>query len=140
MRNFRAELSFDDEKYWRDKVIITEKAVVKREKKQEEVEELKGTKECSGKCENLASPVKEMFDAVKAQELMIENLPEPLEVDEIEEKLESLKKFNQRLLDDENKGANEKDAKHESCVKGQRRNIRKDSPHVSQDTCQYMCT
>ena len=54
---------------------------------------MKAIKECSGKSENLAPSVREMFDAAKAQELLIENLPEPPQYDDIEEKLARLKKF-----------------------------------------------
>ena len=98
VRNYRAELSYDEEKFWKDKVIITEKAVVKKEK------ELKDAK-YSRKDETLAPAVKEMFDAVKAQELMIANLPEPPKTDEIESKLDRLKKFNKKLIDDKSEAS-----------------------------------
>ena len=106
-RNFRAELSYDEEKSWRDKIIITEKAVIKREK------EMKAAKECSRESEHLAPSVKEVFDAARAQELIIENLPKPPDIDEIEEKLDRLKEFNKKLLDDKNKNAAKKEGKLE---------------------------
>ena len=45
-----------------------------------------------------------MFNAARVQEIIIENLPEPpdMDVDEIKVKLKRLKKFNQKLLDDRN--------------------------------------
>ena len=95
LRNFRPELSFDEEKYWREKVIITEKAVMRNGM------ETKATKH-SRKDETLAPSVKEMFDAAKAQELLVENMPEPPQEDEIEEKLERLKKFNKKFTDKKN--------------------------------------
>ena len=57
---------------------------------------------CSKQDENLAPSVKELFDAAKAQEFIIENIPEPPDVDEIEEKLERLKKFNKKFLNNSN--------------------------------------
>ena len=90
LENYRADLSYHEEKYWREKVIITEKAVVRNEN------ELKAANH-SIEDESLAPSVKEIFDAVKAQELMIENLPEPPQYDDIEEKLAKLKKFTKRL-------------------------------------------
>ena len=95
LRSYEGDLSYVEEKHWRDKIVITEKAVVRRTK------ELKAAKESpSSKVENLAPSVQEIFDAVKAQELILENLPEPPDVDEIEVKLERLKKFNKKLLND----------------------------------------
>ena len=49
MKDYRTDLSYDEEKCWRDKVIITEKAVDRREK------ELKALKEYS-KDKNVAPP------------------------------------------------------------------------------------
>ena len=86
--NYRAELSYDEGQNWKDKVIITEKAVARPEG---EVEELNATKD-SREDKTLAPSVKEMFDTIKAQEMVVENLPEPPKEDEIEEKLERLKK------------------------------------------------
>ena len=90
MRDFRTDLSYDEENCWRDKVIITEKAVIRRTK------ELKDLKECS-RNENVALPSNKsmvvarecskckdkntvpyenkLFDTVEAQERAIENLP-----------------------------------------------------------------
>ena len=94
LKDYRTDLSYDDEKSWRDKVIITEKAVVRR------ANEIKALRKCS-KCEdnNTVPNVKELFDNVKAQGDAIENLPEPPQVedvDEIERRLENLKKFNKK--------------------------------------------
>ena len=61
LRTFRAELSYDEDKKWRDKVIITEKAVAR-----------------------IRNERKAMVDAARAQELLIENLPDPPEDDESE--------------------------------------------------------
>ena len=72
LTKFKADLSFEEEKHWRDKIIITEKAVVRRSMELEAAIE-----SCPQKKENLAPSVKEMFDAVRSQEMAIENLPEP---------------------------------------------------------------
>ena len=72
LKKFRAELSYDEEKNWREKVIITEKAVIRNRN------ELKAANH-SRKGEILASTVKEM-------------------IDEIKEELESIKKFNKKLV------------------------------------------
>ena len=53
-RTFRAKLSYDEEKKWRDKVVITEKAVVR-----------------------IRNERKATMNAVRAQELLIENIPDP---------------------------------------------------------------
>ena len=122
MKDFRTDLSYDEEKCWRDKVIITEKAVDRREK------ELKALKE-SSRDENVAPPpnksmvgarecskCKELFDDVKAQERAIENLPDPPQVDgvnEIEKRLEKLKRFNKKWLVDRKVSATVKESKVE---------------------------
>ena len=54
LRTFRAELSYYEDKKWRKKVIITERAVVRI------INERKAT-----------------IDAARAQEMRIENLPDP---------------------------------------------------------------
>ena len=96
LRSFKGDLSYVEEKHWKDKIIITEKAVVRRSK------ELGAAKEsCSKKVEveSLAPSVQEIFEAARAQETIAENLPEPpQEVDEIEKRLEKLKKFNKKWL------------------------------------------
>ena len=100
LRKYEADLSYVEEKHWKDKIIITEKAVVKRGK------EIKAAKECCSKeCENLAPSVREIFDAARAQEIVLENLPEPPQFEDIEIRLERLKEFNKRLLDDKNENA-----------------------------------
>ena len=50
-----------------------------------------------------------MFDAIKAQEMVVENLPEPPhpQEDEIEGKLEKLKRFNIKLAVKNENVANE---------------------------------
>ena len=88
LRSFRAELSYDEEKKWREKVIITEKAVVK-----------------------IRNERKATIDAVRAQELLIENLPDPPEDDESEETLRKLKKLDEELVNGKNKVAVEKEMK-----------------------------
>ena len=104
--HFKADLSYVEQKHWRDKVIITEKAI-NRFKKESKLQK----EYCSRKEENVAPSVKELFDAARAQEILIENLPVPLEVDEIEEKLERLKEFNKNLLEDKNETAAKEDIK-----------------------------
>ena len=88
LMNYRNELSLDEKENWKDKFVITERAV-KRHKN--EVKSKQHSKENEIKVpsharrdETLAPTVKEMFDVIKAQELMIENLPEPPKTDEIE--------------------------------------------------------
>ena len=88
LRTFRAELSYDEDKKWRDKVIITEKAVVK-----------------------IRNERKAMVDAARAQELLIENLPDPPEDDEIEETLRKLKKLDEELMNGKNVVAVDKEMK-----------------------------
>ena len=82
LKNIRAELSYDEEKNWRGKVIITEKTVIRNKKETEAAKH-------ANKDEILASPVREIFDAARAQELVLENLPEPPQDDDLEQKLES---------------------------------------------------
>ena len=85
-------------------------------------------RDCS-RNENVAPPVKksmavarecsvckELFDDVKAQERAIENLPDPPQVDgvnEIEKRLEKLKRFNKKWLVDRKVGATAKESKVE---------------------------
>ena len=107
--HFKADLSYVEQKHWRDKVIITEKAI-NRFKKESKLQK----EYCSRKEENVAPSMKKLFDAARAQEILIENLPVPLEVDEIEEKLERLKKFNKNLLEDKNETAAKEDIKVKS--------------------------
>ena len=89
MKDYRTDLSYDEEKCWRDKVIITEKAVDRREKELKALKEssrdenvapppnksMVGARECS-KCKdkNTVPTVKKLFDNAKAQERDIENL------------------------------------------------------------------
>ena len=62
--------------------------------------------------------MKEIFDAARAQEVAIENIPEPPCVDEIEEKLERLKKFNRRFLNNAQAVANKvKFGKTKDCLR-----------------------
>ena len=60
--------------------------------------------------------VKEILDAARVQENIVENLPEPpdTEDDEIKVKLKRLKKFNKRLRDDKNKVVVVKEIKPEA--------------------------
>ena len=104
LENYRTDLSYHEERNWREKVIITEKAVIRNKI------EIKAANQ-SRKDENLAPLVEEVVDAAKAQELVIENLSEPLQVGEIEEKLKSVKKFKKKLLRAKKKGAAGKDSK-----------------------------
>ena len=65
LENYRADLSYHEERNWREKVIITEKAVIRNKN------EIKAANQ-SRKDENLAPVVKEVVGAAKAQELLIE--------------------------------------------------------------------
>ena len=122
MKDYRTDLSYDEEKCWRDKVIITEKAVDRREKELKALKEssrdenvapppnksMVGAHECSEcKDKNTVPSVKKVFDNVKAQERAIENLPDPPQVDDlndIERRLKKLKKFNTKRLVDRKDG------------------------------------
>ena len=88
LRTFRAELSYDEEKKWRDKVVITEKAVVR-----------------------IRNERKATMNAVRAQELLIENIPDPPKDDEVEETLRKWKRLNEEneSFDDKNEVAVEKE-------------------------------
>ena len=88
LRTYRAELSYDEDKKWRDKVIITEKAVAR-----------------------IRNERKAMIDAARAQELLIENLPDPPEDDEFEETLQKLKQLDEELMNGKNEVAVEKEMK-----------------------------
>ena len=92
LRTFRAKLSYDEEKKWRDKVVITEKAVVR-----------------------IRNERKATMNAVRAQELLIENLPDPPEDDEVEETLRKWKRLNEEneTFDDEEEVAVVKEMKRE---------------------------
>ena len=87
-RTFRAKLSYDEEKKWRDKVVITEKAVVR-----------------------IKNERKATMNAVRAQELLIENIPDPPKDDEVEETLRKWKRLNEEneSFDDKNEVAVEKE-------------------------------
>ena len=83
MKDFRPEISYDEEKSLRDKVMITEKAVVRYN------ENPKAAKECpSNKGKNVAKSAEKSLVAVcescavKAQESAIDNLSEPPQVDD----------------------------------------------------------
>ena len=92
LRTFRTKLSYDEEKKWRDKVVITKKAVVR-----------------------IRNERKATLNAVRAQELLIENLPDPPKDDEVEETLRKLKKLNEEneTFDDEDEVAVVKEMKRE---------------------------
>ena len=62
LRTFRAKLSYDEDKKWRDKVTITEEAVIR-----------------------IGNEQKATINATRAQELLIEHLPNPPKDDEVEE-------------------------------------------------------
>ena len=88
LRTFRAKLSYDEEKKWRKKVVITEKAVVK-----------------------IRNERKATINATRAQELLIENLPDPPKDDEVEETLRKLKRLDEEneTFDDKNEVVVEKE-------------------------------
>ena len=108
LKDFRTDLSYDEEKCWRDKVTITEKAVARHEKELEAAKECPSNrgetvprsteeskvvvcKNCAVKGKNMVPVEEEIFDTIKAQESAIENLPEPQQVDyvrEIEKRLD----------------------------------------------------
>ena len=66
LENYRTDLSYHDEEYWRTKIIITERAVESRRHKRE-----RKVEEHSGIDETLASIVKNMYDETKEE---LENL------------------------------------------------------------------
>ena len=92
---YRKSLSYRQERIWRDKIVITEKAV-NRFKREFETRLKTPEKEVV----EINPVVDEVSDAARAYEAAAENLPEPpgLDVDEIEVKLLELKKFNEKLL------------------------------------------
>ena len=51
MKDYRTDLSYDEEKCWRDKVIITEKAVIRR------IKELEALRDCSRNNIKVRSPI-----------------------------------------------------------------------------------
>ena len=93
---YRKSLSYRQERIWRDKIAITEKAV-NRCKREFETRLITPEKEVVE-----INPVVEVSDAARAYEMAAENLPEPPghDVEEIEVKLLELKKFNEKLLDE----------------------------------------
>lgn len=93
LEKYRTSLSYYQEKTWRDKIVITEKAVKRQKQK------FRTNYEVTAKQEDRKDAVKEMFDAARKQELVIESLPDPPQ-DDLEKRLSKLKKFNRRLLDD----------------------------------------
>ena len=60
LENYRTDLSYHEEKYWREKAIITEKAVVRNEN-------ILKTANYSREDESLAPSVKNMFDEIKEE-------------------------------------------------------------------------
>ena len=93
LKKNRKDISYDEAVNWRTKVTITEKAVATYKRK------FLSEKDH----DRIVPDVREIFDEAKAQEMTIENIPEPpQEDDEIEKKLEELREFNKRLLDDKN--------------------------------------
>ena len=91
LKDFRTELSYDEEKCLRDKVTITEKAVFRY------TENLRAVKECpSNRNENVAQSTEESMVvvcetcAVKAKESAIDNLPKPPQVGDVRETEKSL--------------------------------------------------
>ena len=86
LKDFRTELSYDDEKCLRDKVVITEKAVVRY------TENHRAAKECpSNRNEDVAQSTDRSMVvvcescAVRAQESAVDNLPKPPQVDDVKE-------------------------------------------------------
>ena len=63
-------------------VLITEKAVMRNKKEPKVAKHARKDK-------ILAPPVGEIFDDARAQEIVLENLPEPPQDDDLEQKLES---------------------------------------------------
>ena len=98
----------------------------------------KGTKsETASKCKNdektddkLAPSKKEIFDAARAQEMIVENLPEPpdTEDEEIEGKLKRLKIFNEKLASNKNENVVKrefKDVKADKSVAAKSKDVKK---------------
>ena len=113
LRDYGRNLDTKYEKMWRDKIVITEKAVGRRESdwiKVDEkyvterilaVEEI-GNRNVTHEAVEIIPDVKMLLENAEAQEMLIENLPEPPKEDEIEEALLRLKRFNKKWLDNEN--------------------------------------
>ena len=96
LKKYRKSLSYHQEKIWRDKIVITEKAVNKSRR------EFETRLKARTKEEVEVNPViEEVSDAARAYEAAAENLPEPPDhdIDEIEVRLLELKKFNDKMLD-----------------------------------------
>ena len=97
LKKYRTSLSYYQEKIWRDKIVITEKAVKRYGKDVKTHHEVPAGQKDNEDEFNQA--VKEMFDAARKQEIVIESLPDPPQ-DDLQKRLSKLKKFNKRLLDD----------------------------------------
>merc|ERR1711888_288546 len=94
---YRTSLSYYQEKTWRAKIVIAEKAVKRYEK--DDKTRYKVPLRQKDHEDEINPAVEEMFDAARKQELVIESLPDPPQ-DDLEKRLSKLKKFNRRLLDD----------------------------------------
>ena len=93
MKKNRKDISYDEAVSWRTKVTITEKAVATY------IRKFLSEKDH----DRIVPAVREIFDSAKAQEITIENIPEPpQDDDDIEKRLEELREFNKRLLDEKN--------------------------------------
>ena len=96
LMKYRTSLSYYQEKTWRAKIVITEKAVKRYEK--DDKTRYKVPLRQKDHEDEINPAVEEMFDAARKQELVIESLPNPPQ-DDLEKRLSKLKKFNRRLLD-----------------------------------------
>ena len=93
LKKNRKDISYDEAVSWRTKVTITEKAVATY------IRKFLSEKDH----DRIVPAVREIFDSAKAQEITIENIPEPpQDDDDIEKRLEELREFNKRLLDEKN--------------------------------------
>ena len=82
------------EKTWRDKIVITEKAVKRYEKDVKTRHEVPaGQKDHE---DEFNPAVKEMVDAARKQEIVIESLPDPPQ-DDLEKRISKINKFKKRV-------------------------------------------
>ena len=83
LKKFRRSLSYNQEKTWRDKVVITEKAVNSSRRGFKTRYEPWAPMRSEDHNVEFNPYVKGMFDAARNQELAIENLPDPPQLDDL---------------------------------------------------------
>ena len=103
LRDYGEDLDDNYEEMWKEKIIITKRAVEKSRRESEVVQDAE-------KNENERNPVEQEPQDVKEEEMLVAKLPDPPSDDpnegdikdkEIQRKLSKLKKFNKKWLDKE---------------------------------------